>query len=99
MWRKSLFIISLVCFLFCGCSTKEQEPIETHQPQFPRSWSPMGKVYVCETTWENSPSVGHYWAFVLDFFSTDRVVRYETPNKDLTYHDDFLNTIDTLFYI
>ena len=74
-------------------------PTSQHQPSDPATWSPVGHVYVYETTWENSPASDHYWVWVLDFISKDSVMVYQTPNRDLSYHSDFMHLVEPNSYI
>lgn len=66
--------------------TKKGGDTQTNQPANPSTWSPVGKMYVCDTTWSKSPASDKYWAWVLDFFSKDSAVWYETELRDLTYN-------------
>lgn len=66
--------------------TKKGGDTQTNQPADPSTWSPVGKRYVCDTTWSKSPAADKYWAWVLYFFSEDSAVWYETELRDLTYN-------------
>lgn len=88
---KQLFFIALAALLFASCESNEPskrggDNTSLNQPSDPASWSPVGHVYVYETTWENSPASDHYWVWVLDFISKDSCVWYETELRDLTYN-------------
>lgn len=89
----------LALTVFASCNQNEPKPKEEiNQPSNPYTWSPVGKTYIFETTWDGSPSPGHYWVWVIKFYSQREVVEYETPNKDLSYHEDYLHTIDSTYY-
>lgn len=100
-------IIFIIAAALCLAACSQNEPTDTkkggdttslHQPSDPATWSPAGHVYVYETTWENSPAADHYWAWVIKFYSGREVVEYETPNRNLSYHQDFLHTVDSTSY-
>lgn len=106
--KPSYFSFALLCaFLIAFVSCEKNDPdtkkggddtTSQHQPSNPASWSPQGHVYIYETTWENSPASDKYWVWVLNFYSKDRCVKYETPNRNLTYHECSMQTVDTLQY-
>ena len=100
-------IIFIMASALCLAACNQNEPTDTkkggdttslYQPSDPSTWSPSGHVYVYETTWENSTAADHYWAWVIKFYSGREVVEYETPNRNLSYHPDFLHTVDSTSY-
>lgn len=100
-------IIFIMAAALCLAACNQNEPTDTkkggdttslHQPSDPATWSPSGHVYVYETTWENSTDADHYWAYVFNFYSEDSCVKYETPNRDLTYHEISMRTVDSSRY-
>lgn len=95
---KPLYMIFLLAALALGACTPQTtvDDVPDHQPANPKTWSPAGKIYVCHDTYENSPAEDKYWAWVLNFFTEDSLVRYETPNRDLSYHDFTAHIIDSL---
>lgn len=106
--KPSYFILALLCafsMAFVSCENNDpdtkkggDDTTSQHQPANPAMWSPAGHIYIYETTWENSPAADHYWVWVINFYSDGEVVEYETPNRDLSYHLDYLNTIDSTSY-
>lgn len=99
---KRLVPVFVFCLLWC-VSCEQNDPkrggdSSLNQPSDPASWSPVGKTYVCDTVWQNSPAEDKYWGWVIHFFSKDSCVKYETPNRDLTYHECALQTIDSSRY-
>lgn len=102
--KKILFAMALaVAFVACNhnepTDTKKDgtDTIPLHQPT-DSTWSPVGHIYVYETTYKNSPAPDKYWAWVLNFYDFCFVVEYETPNRDLSYHQDYLRTVDSVIY-
>lgn len=100
--HKLIVPLFALCLLFASCEPSEPsrggDTTTSHQPSNPSAWSPVGKTYICETTWENSPASDRYWAWVIKFYSEGEVVEYETPNRDLSYHPDYLHIIDSTIY-
>lgn len=94
---QTLFIIASLLLLSCTPQTTVEE-IPDHQPANPKTWSPAGKIYVCHDTYENSPAEDKYWALVLNFFTEDSVVKYQTPNRDISYHADYMRLVDSTRY-
>lgn len=78
--------------------TKKGGDTQTNQPADPSTWSPVGKMYVCDSTWKDSPADDKYWGWVFHFITKDSVVKYETPNRDLSYSEFSMNTIDSIRY-
>ncbi|MGM9838054.1 MAG: hypothetical protein ACI30A_06170 [Paludibacteraceae bacterium] len=101
--KKLLFLLSII-FALVACEDRNARELTTdtdstlNQPADPATWSPAGKVYVYHHTYDKSPAEDKYWAWVLDFFSEDSLVRYETPNRDLSYSDFSSHTIDSIRY-
>ena len=89
-------LLAIVCLALAGC----EQPINEQEQN--SNWvyngSPAGKVFVYETTWENSPAADRYWVYVLDFVSTDSVVALQTPNRDFTPHSDFMQCVSRNTY-
>lgn len=102
MKRLSVVAMCLaMLFVFAACEKDEhklEDNTEKHQPAHPSSWSPSGHVYVYETTWEGSHATDNYWVWVLDFFGKDSVVKYQTPNRDLTYSTAHMYLVDSTKY-
>lgn len=94
--KRSIFLFALCALALLGCEDK-QPYVNTDKEDnsIPYWWSPAGHIYIYEQTWEGSPADDRYWVWVLDFFSNDSVVKYQTPNRDFTYHDDFMGLVDS----
>lgn len=88
--KKILFAMVLaVAFVACNhnepTDTKKDgtDTIPLHQPT-DSTWSPVGHIYIYETTYKGSPAPDHYWVWVLNFISRERVLWYETYERDLS---------------
>ena len=93
------FSFLLVCILaMIGCEVQNVDDTKPIEPTIPANWSPAGKVFVYETTWEKSPAVDRYWVWVRTFYTKDSLISYETSNRDLSYNLDYSYLIDTLSY-
>ena len=103
--KRIIFIMAAALSLVaCNQNTPDDTkkggdtPTSLNQPSDPASWSPEGHIYIYETTWDDSPAADHYWAYVFNFYSEDSCVKYETPNRDLTYHEISMRTVDSSRY-
>ncbi len=94
---KKFLIIPFIALITISCEQPVSEQ-DLNQPRDPKTFSLVGKTYISETTYDKSPTEGHYWVFVLNFFSADSVVMYQTPNKDLSYHTMASHTIEPCSY-
>lgn len=83
--KKTMLLLAL-CAMIVGCENSGEPTIDNHQPKNPKTWSPANKIYISETTYENSTASDKYWVWVLDFISKDSVIWYETDKLDLTYN-------------
>lgn len=96
--KRYIFLFALCALALVGCEDNTKQANTNNDKEentIPYWWSPAGHIYISETTWENSPADDRYWVWVLDFFSNDSVVKYQTPNRDFTYHDDFMGLVDS----
>ncbi len=95
--KKYIFLLLFLPLVVVGC--KSNDPDENlNQPTDPSAFSVTGKIYISETTYEKSPAEDKYWVDVLYFFSSDSCIAYQTPNRDLTYHNDFLHLVAPCSY-
>lgn len=100
--KRYIFLFALCALALVGCedNTKQADTNnDKEENTIPYWWSPAGHIYISETTWENSPADDKYWVFVLNFFSNDSIVKYQTPNRDLSYHEDFLPLVDSTRWV
>lgn len=90
--KKILFAMVLaVAFVACN----HNEPTETkkdgtdtippHQPT-DSTWSPVGHIYVYETTSDISSDPDKFWAWVLDFTVSPFAAWYQTDKRDFSYN-------------
>lgn len=96
--KRYIFLFALCALALLGCEDNTKQANTNNDKEentIPYWWSPAGHIYISETTLEDSPADDNYWVFVLNFFSKDSIVKYETPNRDLSYHEDFLQLVDS----
>lgn len=87
--KKSFLLPLLLMLALVGCedNTKQADTNnDKEENTIPYWWSPAGHIYISETTWENSPADDKYWVWVLDFFSKDSALWYETDLRSLEYN-------------
>lgn len=90
---KKICLLMFAIALLAGCSENGVD-----KNGWEKTWYPAHKIFVSETTYEKSPTQDNYWAFVLNFYDPTHVVKYQTPNRDLTYHKNYMNLVDTMTY-
>lgn len=83
---KKLLPMLLLAVIVAGCDSHNLSEQDKNQPLYPTMWSPVGKVYIYEETWEKSSAEDKYWVWVLDFFTEDSVLWYETDLRSLEYN-------------
>jgi len=92
--KPSYFILALLCafsmaFVACNQNTPDDtkkggdDTTSQHQPANPDTWSPVGKMYVCDRSNDN-PYDYDYFMHVIYFFSKDSALSYGTTNRDLS---------------
>ena len=77
---KILCIIASLLLLSCTPQTTVEE-VPNHQPKYPSTWSPAGKVYVSENTQDGNGYFGV--RAVWHFITADSVERWETDADDI----------------
>lgn len=92
---KPLYMIFLLAALSLGACTPQTtvEEVPNHQPKDPSTFSLVGKTYISEMEID-----GEYWAYGYKFLSEYAGIRFQTPNKDLTFHEDYMNLVEDFTY-
>ena len=89
----SLLFALFTCILMACTPQTTVDDVPDHQPANPKTWSPAGKTYISEMEID-----GEYWAYGYKFLSEYAGIRFQTPNKDLTFHEDYMNLVEDFTY-
>ena len=92
---KPLYMIFLLAALALGACTPQTtvEEVPNHQPKDQSTFSLVGKTYISEMEID-----GEYCAYGYKFLSEYAGIRFQTPNKDLTFHEDYMNLVEDFTY-
>lgn len=90
-------VAMLLAFVFAFSSCNQNEPTKRggddsslNQPDYPSTWSPVGKKYVCDRSQDN-PYDFEYCVQVIQFINELNAAEYLTTHTNLTPMDEFYN--------
>lgn len=85
----------LFAALLCSCNNANtpdppEEEIPQHQPADSTTWSPKGKIYICDRSEDNIDGYPYYIE-VIEFFDNVNAAWYGSINDDLSPLDKYYN--------
>lgn len=92
---KPLYMIFLLAALALGACTPQTtvDDVSDHQPKDQSTFSLVWKTYISEMEID-----GEYCAYGYKFLSEYAGIRFQTHNKYLTFHEDYMNLVEDFTY-